>query len=388
MAHVRRLASGRWQTRYLDDEGAERSASFDRKIDAERFANTVETDKLRGEWVDPRSGQVLVSDYALQWLDSKVDLMPSTRDKVERHVRRHILPTFGHRQLAQLQPADIRAWIAALSGAGLAPDTVKAIYLTFGQILEMAEVDRLIIRTPCIGIRLPKATSREEMHFLNAEQVALLAEAITPRFTTLIYTAAYAGLRAGEIGALRVERLNLLKGTLDVTASVWEGKGEMVLGPPKSGKRRTLTIPRFLSDMLAEHLATYPTPNDYVFTSAEGTMLRHRNFYDRHFKPAVRRTDLPETLRFHDLRHSCAALLIANGRHMEEVKEYLGHSTIRVTSDRYGHLFPSTRDALAGSLDATYAAASAQTGTHSKPNLGSVTPLRPRRAPSDPEQGR
>ncbi len=74
----------------------------------------------------------------------------------------------------------------------------------------------------------------------------------------------------------------------------------------------------------------------------------------RHFKPAVTRAGFPEALRFHDLRHTCAALLIANGRHLEEVKEYLGHSSIRVTSDRYGHLFPKARAELADALDATF----------------------------------
>ncbi|MGH8990227.1 MAG: tyrosine-type recombinase/integrase [Acidimicrobiia bacterium] len=161
----------------------------------------------------------------------------------------------------------MRAWVAAMSASGLAPDTVKAIYLTFGQIMSTAEIDRLVVRSPCVGIKLPKTTAREEQRFLTAEEVSQLAEAITPRFRALIYTAAYAGLRAGEIGALRVERLNLLAGTLDVTASLWEGKAQMVIGPPKSGKRRTLTIPRFLADMLGEHLGTFPTTNGYVFTS-------------------------------------------------------------------------------------------------------------------------
>jgi len=130
--------------------------------------------------------------------------------------------------------------------------------------------------------------------------------------------------------------------------------------------------------MLAEHLAAYPSDTGHVFTSTEGALLRHRNFYDRHFKPAVRCAGLPDVLRFHDLRHTCAALLIANGRHMEEVKEYLGHSTIRVTSDRYGHLFPAAREALAESLDDTFAAASAQTATDSRRTGGSVTPLKTR----------
>lgn len=378
MAHIRKLPSGRWQARYIAPDRSERAKNFERKVDAERFIAVMEADKLRGEWVDPRSGRVRFGDYAQGWLAGKVDLLPGTVDKVTRHLRRHILPAFGVREIATIQPADVRAWVAKLSGSGLAPDTVKAIYLTFGQVMHTAEIDRLIVRTPCVGIKLPKATAHEEMHFLTADQVADLAEAITPRFRALVYTAAYAGLRAGEIGALRVERLNLLRGTLEVVASLWEGNGQHVIGPPKSGRRRTLTIPRFLVDMLGAHLAEYPSANGYVFTSTEGAMLRHRNFYDRHFKPAVNAAGLPAVLRFHDLRHTCAALLIANGRHMEEVKEYLGHSTIRVTSDRYGHLFPSAKEALAGSLDATFAAASAQTATDSTRTAGSVTSLQTR----------
>ena len=87
-------------------------------------------------------------------------------------------------------------------------------------------------------------------------------------------------------------------------------------------------------------MGAYPSAEGYVFTAAEGGPVRHRNFYARHFKPAVRRAGLPSEVRFHDLRHTCAAWTIDRGHHMQEVKEHLGHSSIRVTSDRYGHLFP------------------------------------------------
>ena len=105
--------------------------------------------------------------------------------------------------------------------------------------------------------------------------------------------------------------------------------------------------------MLAEHIGRYPSAEGLVFTAAEGGPVHHRNFRRRHFQPATGKAGL-EGVRFHDLRHTCAALLIANGRHMEEVKDYLGHSSIRVTSDRYAHLFPKARAALAESLDATF----------------------------------
>ncbi len=102
--------------------------------------------------------------------------------------------------------------------------------------------------------------------------------------------------------------------------------------------------------MLAAHLATYPSTT-YLFTAGEGGPIRHPNFYQRHFRPAVVRTALPGNLRFHDLRHTCAAILIAEGWSMEQVKRHLGHSTIRVTSDRYGHLFEGHDEALLERLD-------------------------------------
>ena len=107
--------------------------------------------------------------------------------------------------------------------------------------------------------------------------------------------------------------------------------------------------------MLGEHIGRYPSPDGWVFTAAEGGPVHHHNFRHRHYTPAVERAQLPG-VRFHDLRHTCAALLIAAGRHLEEVKNYLGHSSIRVTSDRYGHLFPEAHAAIADALDATYRA--------------------------------
>jgi integrase len=107
--------------------------------------------------------------------------------------------------------------------------------------------------------------------------------------------------------------------------------------------------------MLADHLARYPSKG-YVFTSSKGFPLR-KNFYRRDFVKAVKLAGLPRGLRFHDLRHTCAALLIAQGAHPKEIQERLGHSTIRVTFDRYGHLFPSLDERLRQGLELTYQAA-------------------------------
>jgi len=132
----------------------------------------------------------------------------------------------------------------------------------------------------------------------------------------------------------------------------------VTLGPTKTGAHRTVSLPPFLIEMLDAHVDTSASSDGFVFTSAEGTPLR-RNFYRRHFKPAVIRAGLPPDLRFHDLRHTCAALLIAQGAHPKEIQERMGHSTIRLTFDRYGHLFPSLDSRLRDGLEAAFRASEA-----------------------------
>jgi integrase len=142
---------------------------------------------------------------------------------------------------------------------------------------------------------------------------------------------------------------------VSVHASLAEIHGVLHEGPTKTGRDRTVVLPRFLIRMLEHHLAEHRGPSGYLFTAPEGGALRHRAFMARTFRPAVTRAELPAKLRFHDLRHTCAALLIAAGAHLEEIKDHLGHATIRTTSDRYGHLYDSARLRLRDHLDQTYA---------------------------------
>ncbi len=194
------------------------------------------------------------------------------------------------------------------------------------------------------------------MVFLTAEQVDQLDRVLGDQAGTLVVFAAYTGLRAGEVAALRIGRVDLLRGTVEVAESYAEVHGALVLGATKTYERRTVRMPRFLCDRLGEHLARAgrTQPGDLVFTDSAGGPLRHSNFYRRTFKPAVVAAGLPERLRFHDLRHTCAALLIAQGAHPKAMMERFGHSSITVTLDRYGHLFPSLDETLVDGLERTY----------------------------------
>ncbi|MBA3629267.1 MAG: site-specific integrase [Actinobacteria bacterium] len=381
MASIRQHR-GKWQARYYDPSGRLRSRSFARKSDARAFLAAVETDKRRGEWTDPRLGRVTLGEYVETWAATKANVRARTRLNVEGRLRAHILPVFGPVALGAIQPADVRAWVAELSAKGLAPSTVKATYLTFGQIMRTAEIDGIIHRSPCIGVELPADSSRTEMHFLTPGQVAALASSVDDRYRCLIFTAAYTGMRAGELGALKLERVNLLKRTVDVVESLGEVRGVLTTGPTKTGKRRTVSLPSFLADMIGAHIGSYPGRDGYVFTAAQGGPIRQHNFRERHFKPATRRAGLPEGVRFHDLRHTCAAILIDQGSNPKQIQARLGHASIRTTLDRYGHLFDGHDAALLEGLDATYREAKVNLNVaQTWPKRGPVVPLRLTRDP-------
>ncbi len=212
---------------------------------------------------------------------------------------------------------------------------------------------------PCMHIDLPRAR-REEMLFLTAEEVRAVAEAIDPHYRVLVYTAAYTGLRAGELGGLQRQDVDLQRGVVQVRRALKDVNGLLELGATKTHAQRTVSLPAFLRNLLAEHLAQ-PTPGGTgpeapVFWMKGGGPLRHGLVYNRYFRPAVAASLSAEKhrLRFHDLRHTCAALSIASGAHPKLISARLGHSSLTITLDRYGHLFPSVEESLADALDAAF----------------------------------
>ncbi|HHC07409.1 MAG TPA: site-specific integrase [Actinobacteria bacterium] len=193
-----------------------------------------------------------------------------------------------------------------------------------------------------------------EMRFLTSEEVETLAASIREPYGVLVHTLAYGGLRWGEAVALRRGRCELLRSRLHVVEALSETSKGLVFGPTKTSQRRTVVIPGFLRNLLAEHLAAHGgvDPDALVFPSPAGAPMRRGNFHRRLWRPAVEAAGL-EGLRVHDLRHTCAALLIAENAHPKAVQAHLGHSSIQVTMERYGHLFPSDAEDLADRLDAT-----------------------------------
>ncbi|MGH9004646.1 MAG: tyrosine-type recombinase/integrase, partial [Acidimicrobiia bacterium] len=235
--------------------------------------------------------------------------------------------TFADAPVAYIEQVDVRRFLAEKQAAGLAPKTLQKIRLVLRQILETARGSGAIKANPCQGLRLPRAQQKEPI-FLTAEQVDLLARSARRPYDLLIRFAAATGLRPSELCGLRIGRLNLVKGTAEVAEALTVVRGRVEVGPTKTHIRRTVAIPRFLCDDLGAYLAARSqaaglalTSDDYLFTAPEGGPLRRDLLHKRYFRPAVLKAGLPEGLRVHDLRHTCASILIDLGAHPKFIQE-------------------------------------------------------------------
>ena len=344
VAWIRQTTAGTWQVRYYDPTGRERARNFVRKTDANRFARLVETDKLRGEWRDPRLARVTFAEWADEWLVHATHLKPKTFDDYRRTLSLHVLPQLGAAPVGNLDRPAMRRYASELAEKGNGTSTVHAALKVARLVLGVALDAGAIKGNPAMGLKLPRI-ARTEMLFLNPSEVELLATAIQEPYGTLVRFAAYTGLRAGEIGGLRAARLDLDRNVVEVAESLADVNGRLIFGPTKTYARRHVPMPPFLADevkaLVRERCLS---PSDLVFTAPQGGPLRHNLFSRRVFKRAVRDAGLPETLRFHDLRHTYAALCIASTADPYAVMRRMGHSSITVTYNTYGHLFPE-RDA-------------------------------------------
>lgn len=358
----------RWQVYYRSPDGKQRKKNFVRKTDAKRYAATVEADMARHDWVDPQRGRHPFEEWAEQWISTTTHLKPKTRESYESILRNHLLPAFGSRSIASIEHPEVLTFLSGLQVAGKGAGTVRNVRDVMRLVFKLAVTSGALKLNPVDGVKAPRAV-KKEMLFLTEVQVMALADAIAdppplqrgathreggyPDYGLLVRSAAFKGLRAGEIGALRVSRIDLKQCRVEVSESADEANGAFNIGPTKTYSRRSVGLPRPLVDELAHYVAGKEQA-DLLFERPEGGPLRHSNWYPRHFKPAVVQSGCPAGTRFHDLRHTYAAFLIAEGAHPRAIMERMGHSTINVTLGTYGNMFPAINAQLDDELANRY----------------------------------
>ena len=377
---ARQVPSGRWQASYIDPRSGQRlsgEGTFRTKTEADRWLVDVEARLNRGDLPDLRLSRMTLEQWAQEWL-ATLQVRVNTADKYASLLRRHVLPVFGGTRVNAITRTDVARFVTEMGRAGAGAGTVANARRVLSMVLNEAVRSNAIRQNPCDGVRV-RRSRKDEMVFLTRPEVFALAAAIAspavrygggehrragyPEYGLLIRFVAETGLRAGEMAALRVGRVDVINRRVEVAESATEvpsrlAAGGLIFDDPKTYEHRSVPLHAALADDLANHLLSRPAdPDAFVFTAPNGGPLRHTNFYRRHFKPAVIAAGLPARTRYHDLRHTCAALLIAEGAHALAVKQRLGHSSITVTFDRYGHLFPSLEEALTERMESAYRAA-------------------------------
>ncbi len=373
----KRIRNGqvRWYMRYRDPTGQQRTKTFDRKIDAERYLVSIETTKLTGSYIDPKRSAVTVGEFARQWKAAQAHLKPSTRERYAGILRSHVEPRWALVRLADVGHAAVQAWVSDLAERRSASVAGKA-HRVLSLVLSLAVRDGRLLRNPADGVGVPREV-RKERRYLSHQQVQTLANAGGSDGLVIVFLA-YTGLRFGEMAALRVRRLDLLRRQIEVAESVTSVNGVLVWGTPKGHTHRWVGIPRFVAELLAEHVADKGS-DDLVFTSANGAVMRASNFRRDVWEPAIVATGL-HGLVPHGLRHTAASLAIASGADVKVVQQMLGHKSATMTLDLYGHLFEDRLDEVADRLDAA-ARASGDVYPIGKP--GNVVDLAERRPGAD-----
>lgn len=345
--NVSKRPDGRWRARYRGPDRKERSRHFARKIDAERWARTEVGRLDRGEWTDPALGRVTIGEYAQEWLEGKVRIRPSTRIMYDVVLRNQVLPRWATVSLDAVRHEDVSAWVAGLHREGLSAARTRHAWVVLSQILELGVRSRRIPNNQARGVELPALptkSERDKTRFLDEREVWVLADAAgvnAPSILVLVWC----GLRFGELAALRCGSLDLEKREVRVSATLSENGGKLTEGPPKTeSSNRTVPVPEWLCLELSMLAAGRPAA-DYLFTAAKGGPLRIGNWRYRVFDPAVKKAALAsqqrgDMLRPHDLRHTCASLHIRHGTPPKVLSTMLGHASVAITLDRYGHLYP------------------------------------------------
>jgi integrase len=311
------------------------------------------------------AGSLTVGEYLARWLTHSVQdtVSQKTYERYESILRVHLSPALGRIRLKALTPDHVRGLYRKKLDSGLAPRSVLHIHRTLSKALKQATDDDLIPRNAATSVKPPRARS-EEMQPLSRDQVRMFLDTVKgDRIEALYVLAVTAGLRQGELLALKWEDVDLegTNPTLDVRRSLSETRGRRSFVTPKSGRGRHLKLSKRAVSALRAHRkrqleervrkAGLWEDHGLVFPSEVGTPMRGRNLY-RAFKIRVKRTSLPQTFRFHDLRHTCATLLLRQGINPKFVQELLGHADISLTLNTYSHVLPDMGDAAAGGMDA------------------------------------
>jgi integrase len=354
---------GRWMARYTvyTANGPKRRHIYGRTRQevAEKLSKAV-SDRVGGVVFD--GDYETLGAYLQRWIDEVVrgTVKQSTLENYAYIARLHIIPELGRVKLRALKSRDVRRHYREKLDSGLSPRTVQIIHTVLRKALQQAVRDDVLPRNICDAVTAPRQT-KKEMQPLTPEQAKRLLENVREdRLRALYVLAITAGLREGELLGLRWEDVDLERKLLQVRRQLTRTRDGLSFTAPKRGKARVVRLTDMATAALEAHreaqneerarAGSLWQETGLVFTSITGTPVDVGNLTYRSFRPLLKRTDLPR-IRFHDLRHTCATLLLSKGTHPKIVQEMLGHANISMTMDTYSHVLPDMQEKAVSAMD-------------------------------------
>jgi integrase len=322
------------------------------------------------------AGKVTVGEFLDNWLASVgPSLRPSTARRYRDVVRLHIISQIGSLRLGRLTPSDVQRLYANRLEAGLSSTSVHHIHAILHRALDQGVKWGLLARNVTDAVDPPRRQSPEMQVWSATDAARVLATSNGDALEALWHLALTTGMRRGEILGLRWSDVDLNAGTLSVRRTLSRGStSRLESGEPKTvAGRRRVALPASTIERLRRHgtkqkelwLAVGPgyADRDLVFATVNGTPI-HPNTLSWAYSKLIERAGVPR-IRFHDLRHTSATLLLASGEHPKVVQERLGHASISETLDRYSHVSADMQQRAAARFDAIFVEApeDEQTGT-------------------------
>jgi integrase len=294
------------------------------------------------------------SEVAHDWIEFKRSkLRASTWEVYEGHVRNHFRD-MDKLKINQVTTATTEKFIITRQARGMKIGTLRKILVTMGQILSFAVRHKYLDHNPLIGAERPRKQDSEkekEVTILSPLQIQELLESVNdPKFRALLIMAIMTGARQGELLGLKWSDIDWEEKQITIQRTFNFGK---FFDPKTSASRRKVDLsPLVIKELRKWKLACPSTELDLIFPNDAGKPMNNKNMLKRHFYPALKATGLPR-VRFHDLRHTYASLLIHQGENIKYIQTQLGHSSPTVTLNIYTHLMKPTNQEAACRLEDT-----------------------------------
>jgi integrase len=321
-----------YAVRYRKPDGQQTmKRGFRTKRAAEQWANKVEVDKTRGEYVAPMLGRVTVGELSGRWLARKQRATaPSHYRTLESAWRVHVQPHWGKTAVADVDLLAVEEWIDDMVVNGAGATTVIRAHGVLSGILTDAVKGRRLAANPARGVEnLPRKSAKRHV-YLSADDVARLADA-SGQHRALVLTLAYTGIRWGEAIGLCVRDVAFLRRRLSVSVNAVQLGVDHAVGPTKGRKARSVPVPEFVLNELSAQCAG-KAPGDLVFPDRDGGYLPRPKSSNGWITRAVQAAGV-QSITPHDLRHSCASLAVSAGVNVLALQRMLGHTSAKMTLD-------------------------------------------------------